>query len=67
MRTAWIWTADMRLKTTAPEVDRTDYGDTLVAPVASRRRDRCHASVRQHDPLDGRAVARRRVQPPVRL
>ena len=34
VRTAWIWTADMRLKTTAPEVDMTDYGDTLVAPVA---------------------------------
>jgi hypothetical protein len=32
--TAWIWTADMRLKTTVPDVDMTDYGETLVAPVA---------------------------------
>ena len=34
MRTAWIWTADMRLKSVSEEVDRTDYGDTLTAPVA---------------------------------
>ena len=33
MRTPWIWTADMRLKSTRQEVDRTDYGDTLTAPV----------------------------------
>jgi sugar lactone lactonase YvrE len=34
VRIAWIWTVDMRLQSTSPEVDRTDYGDTLVAPLA---------------------------------
>lgn len=37
IRTAWIWTPEMRLKSVSWEVDRTDYGDTLVAPVAQSR------------------------------
>ena len=34
IRTPWIWTAEIQLRTTSEEVDRTDYGDTLTTPVA---------------------------------
>ncbi|HMN84915.1 MAG TPA: LodA/GoxA family CTQ-dependent oxidase [Bauldia sp.] len=37
VRTPWIWTAGMRLATTAADVDVTDYGDTLTTPVATAR------------------------------
>ncbi|MCP4383672.1 MAG: hypothetical protein GY798_20025 [Hyphomicrobiales bacterium] len=35
VRVPWIWTADMRIASPNLDVDRTDYGDTLVAPVAT--------------------------------
>ncbi len=34
VRVPWIWTADMRLKSRSREVDLTDYGASLTAPVA---------------------------------
>ena len=46
----------------------TDYGDTLVAPVAHLEDGAALTPrSRQHHPLDGRAVARGCVQLPVRL
>lgn len=37
VRIPWIWTPDMRLAAPRSEVDRTDYGDTLIAPVATSK------------------------------
>ncbi len=37
VRVPWIWTRDFRVATAAREVDRTDYGDTLTAPVVLSR------------------------------
>ncbi|MFO1144517.1 MAG: LodA/GoxA family CTQ-dependent oxidase [Amaricoccus sp.] len=37
IRTAWIWTPEMRLARTSETIDRTDYGDTLTAPIAVAR------------------------------
>ena len=68
VRTAWIWTADMRLKIDvaggrphrlrrhAHRARRAVEDGAVVAPRTG-----------QHHPVDGRAVARRRVQLPVRL
>jgi len=38
VRTPWIWTAEMRLKSRSRKVDLTDYGGTLAAPVAISKR-----------------------------
>ncbi len=37
VRTPWIWTAAMRLRSRSRAVDLTDYGATLTAPVALSR------------------------------
>jgi sugar lactone lactonase YvrE len=37
VRIPWIWTAEMRLKSRSHDVDLTDYGATLTAPVATSK------------------------------
>lgn len=37
VRVPWIWDADMRLKSRSRDVDLTDYGASLTAPVATSK------------------------------